>query len=258
MRKLLSLIAGLLLCLWVTVPVFAASAPRLVDEADLLSSSEESELLARLDEISARQNADIVIVTVNSLDGKTPMEYADDYYDTHGYNSNGILLLVSMDDRDYWMSTAGFGITAFTDAGMSYMQRKFVPSMTRGDYAEAFNTFASLCDEFLEEAHNGRPYDHGHMPKEKVGFFWLPLSGGIGAAISGIINGSKKSRLKSVHSKPDADAYIDVPNIRMNRSEDIFLYAHHEVVRTHSDDNGGSSTHISSSGVTHGGSGGNF
>ena len=41
--------------------------PRLVDRADLLSELEEEELEARLDEISERQQADVVVVTVNSL-----------------------------------------------------------------------------------------------------------------------------------------------------------------------------------------------
>ena len=41
--------------------------PRLVDRADLLSELEEEELEARLDEISERQQADVVVVTVKSL-----------------------------------------------------------------------------------------------------------------------------------------------------------------------------------------------
>ena len=49
--------------------------PRLVDRADLLSELEEEELEARLDEISERQQADVVVVTVNSLDGKSAQDY---------------------------------------------------------------------------------------------------------------------------------------------------------------------------------------
>ena len=52
--------------------------PRLVDRADLLSELEEEELEARLDEISERQQADVVVVTVNSLDGKSAQDYADE------------------------------------------------------------------------------------------------------------------------------------------------------------------------------------
>ena len=33
----------------------------------------------------------------------------------------------------------------------------------------AFTTFGSLCEKFVEKAHNGKPYDVGNMP-----FKWLP------------------------------------------------------------------------------------
>ena len=94
---------------------------RVVDMADLLSDSEESSLLFKLDEISERQQFDVVVVTVGSLDGKTPTAYADDFYDYNGYGFgaeyDGVLLLVSMEERDWRISTCGYGITALTDAG---------------------------------------------------------------------------------------------------------------------------------------------
>ena len=52
---------------------------------------------------------DLVVVTANTLGGKSPMEYADDYYDYNGYTDDGALLLVSMEDRDWWISTKGSG-----------------------------------------------------------------------------------------------------------------------------------------------------
>ena len=98
---------------------------RLADQADLLAPSAESSVLAVLDEISDRQQLDVVVVTTATLDGKTPMAYADDFYDENGYGfgsgRDGVLLLVSMEDRDWWITTSGYGITVFTDAGMDYM-----------------------------------------------------------------------------------------------------------------------------------------
>ena len=44
--------------------------PRLVDDADLLDSTEEILLEEKLDEISERQQCDIAVVTVNGLSGK--------------------------------------------------------------------------------------------------------------------------------------------------------------------------------------------
>ena len=97
--------------------------PRLTDDADLLTSSEEKQLLAKLDEISERQEMDVVVVTTDSLEGKTAEAYADDFFDYNGFGygpmGSGVLLLVSMEDRDWAISTSGDGIEAFTDAGQA-------------------------------------------------------------------------------------------------------------------------------------------
>ena len=87
--------------------------PRLVDKAELLSDSEKTELLYTLDEISERQQVDVVVLTVPSLEGASPMEYADDFYDNNGYgfgdNHDGILFLISMEERDWYISTTEIG-----------------------------------------------------------------------------------------------------------------------------------------------------
>ena len=52
--------------------------PRLVDDADILTDSEEKELNQQLDTVSEEQECDVIIVTVDSLNGKTVEEYADE------------------------------------------------------------------------------------------------------------------------------------------------------------------------------------
>ena len=126
--------------------------PRLVDDADLLDSTEEILLEEKLDEISERQQCDIAVVTVNGLSGKSPTAYADDFYDYSGYgygvNNDGILLLVSMEDRDWAITTCGNAIDVFTDAGQEYIVAQFRPDLSGGRYYEAFDCFAEQCDRF--------------------------------------------------------------------------------------------------------------
>ena len=67
-KKIWAVLFALALCLCVTVPAFAERAAgfagdkdRVVDDADLLSDSEETALREKLEEIRLRQKMDIVI-----------------------------------------------------------------------------------------------------------------------------------------------------------------------------------------------------
>lgn len=103
-KRILTVLFALILCMVVVIPTFAASdLPRLVDNADLLTDSEESTLLSKLNEISERQQTDVVVVTADTLDGKTPMDYADDFYDYNGYASKVLLIAPHSIDGYFWM-----------------------------------------------------------------------------------------------------------------------------------------------------------
>lgn len=71
-KQLFGVLLALLLCVTMAAQAFASSnMPCLVDNAGLLTDSEQSELLDKLDEISERQQVDIVVVTTDALNGKT-------------------------------------------------------------------------------------------------------------------------------------------------------------------------------------------
>lgn len=238
---------------------------RVVDEAELLSAEEEGTLLEKLDEISERQKCDVVVATVNSLEGKTAMEYADDFYDYNGYgygeNRNGILLLISMEDRDWWISTCGYGITAFTDAGQEYIADRFRPLLSDGDYNGAFTKYADLCDAFITQARTGEPYDSGHLPKDSVSPFWIFGDLAIGFLIAFFMGSRKKAKLKSVRKQVAAQDYTRPGSMVVAAQSDYMVnrtVTSRIIPRDDDHSGGGSSTHSSSSGTTHGGSGGKF
>ena len=265
-QKLLPFLLALLLCMTVVIPAFAAdSLPRLVDNADLLTDGEESALLMKLDEISVRQKADIVVVTVDSTDGKTPMDYADDFYDYNGYgfgdNRDGVLLLVSMEAPDWWITTTGYGITAVTDAGIEYISDKFLSALSDGEYAEAFTQYAELCDEFFTQAKTGEPYDTGNLPKEPFHVLrnlLIALAVGFVAAL--IVTNVMKGNLKTVRFQTAANSYVKANSMNVSESRDMFLYTHidRHAKPKETSSSGGSSVHTSSSGTSHGGGGGKF
>ena len=275
LRSLCAALAALVLLLALAAPAFAAESGfadlyyRMNDSAQLLTEDEDNELEASLEELSVRQSFDVVIATIDSLDGEgyTSMEeYADDLYDYcqfgYGANRDGVLLLISKGDRKWHISTCGYGITAFTDAGIQYLGQQMTPDMADGDYATAFRTFIRWTDAYVTAAREGHPYDVNNMPHEPLSILYLGLALVIGLVTALIVTGVMKSQLKSVAPQPDASSYVRQGSMRLTNQRDHFLYR--DVHRTErpkasdSSDSGGSSTHTSSSGTTHGGGGGSF
>ena len=259
MKKICILMLVLALCFSLALTAMAQKTlPRLVDQADLLSDAEEASVLSALDGISEAHGLDVVVVTANTLGGQSPMAYADDFYDYNGYAPDGILLLVSMEDRDWWISTTGYGITVFTDAGIEYLGEQFVPALSDGDDVDAFVTYAENCDLFITQAETGEPYDTHNMPKEPFGFFvTLLISIAIGFFIALIATAIMKGKLKSVHAQSGAADYVKAGSMNVTHRQDLFLYREvHK--REKPKETSGSSTHTSSSGRSHGGGGGKF
>lgn len=257
------------LCLSTAIPAFATESDgfadeyyRVVDMADLLTDSEETALIEKLDEISLRQNMDVVVATTNDLEGYSVTEYADLLYEQcqfgYGDSNDGLMLLVSMEDHDWYISTCGYGITAFTDAGIEYIGEQIKTDLSEGNYADAFSEYAELCDDFISQAKTGKPYDSGNIPRKPLSLIWIPIALVIGFVIAKIVVGNMKSKLKTVRKQAAANSYMKDGSMNITESRDLFLY--HTVTRTEKPKNNssGSSTHRSSSGTTHGGGGGKF
>ena len=128
LHSLFAALAALILAAALAVPAFAVEGGfadlyyRMFDDAEVLTEDEDNELEDALEELSLRQSFDVTIATIESMEsvGADSMEqFADDLYDycQYGYgpDMDGVLLLVSVGDRKWHISTCGYGITAFTD-----------------------------------------------------------------------------------------------------------------------------------------------
>ena len=275
LRFLFAALAALVLAAALVVPAFAVEGGfadlyyRMNDSANVLTEDEDNELEDALEELSLRQSFDVTIATIESLesvDYTSMEEYADDLYDFcqfgYGADRDGVLLLVSVGDRKWHISTCGYGITAFTDAGIQYLGEQMTPDMADGDYAAAFRTFVQWSDAYIDAARSGRPYDVKNLPREPLSLMYLFLALGIGLVLAWVVVSVMKSQLRSVAFQENAASYVREGSMNLTNSRELFLYR--DVHRTErveekdSDSSGGSSTHTSSSGTTHGGGGGSF
>lgn len=129
---------------------------RLTDDACLLSTWEKNSIEERLNASSTKWEFDFVIVTTNTLNGETPRDYADNFYDDNnfGYGSekDGVLLLVSMEDRDWWITTTGFGIQAIDDSALDNISNAFLNDLSSGNYYDAFISFVDAAETTVEKA----------------------------------------------------------------------------------------------------------
>ena len=238
-----------------------AKVPRLVDNADILTDSEEKSLLAKLNEISERQQMDVIIVTTYNAEYNTITQFADDYNGSNfGDDGDGILLAMDFGKRDWAISIKGKAIRAFTDAGQKYMTDIFIPYISDGDIYKGFDTFADLCDKFIKQYKTGSAYDVGNLPKERNMVFLIGASVIPALLLALAVCYGMTSQLKTVRRQYAADSYELRNSFYVNTAEDFFLYKRLSRTRRESSSSsgGGSSTHRSSSGGTYGGSSGKF
>lgn len=219
-RRLITLTLACILILSLAVSVSAdTGAFFLVDDADLLSSSEESRLAAKLEEISREYGAQILVVTVNSVPGRNIDRYVEDYYDSNGLgygnNYDGVLLLICMDIREYRILSNGLAADAIGDSEIDAIGDQITPDLSDGEYADAFSLFADRCAYYLDGHINGFPFDFG-------GSLGIALIIGICAGL--IVALILRGQLKTVRRQNQANVYVKPGSMQVTTRNDIFLY----------------------------------
>lgn len=248
LNKIFSAILAAAMCIaFSSVTVFAANSDKVVDNADILSESEEQKLEEKLLDIVNEYGYDIAVVTIESTEGKSMSAYADDYYDYNNYGENGLMLLYNYGTNEAYITTDGKGIRAFTDKGITALGKEVRPNLDSGKYYKAFEAFAQTAEKYIDKYETtGKAVN----PKNYVTIALISL--GIGLIVAAIVCFSLKAQLKTAVKQTNAKAYVRNGSKNLTYARDIYLY--HKVTRRKIEsNNGNSSTHRSSSGDTHGG-----
>jgi len=219
-KKLFSVLFALVLWVSLTVCVSAASqAPFLVDDADLLTDSEETVLRLKLEDLSHKYGAQIAVVTTVYVDNDDIGSYIKTVYDGQGYGYGsdhaGVLLLISMDLREFRILRNGFAGDAITLGDIDTITELITPDLADGEYADALDAFADECAYYIDGYLNGFPFNFGAN---------LLISLGIGLVVALIVTGSMKGELKSVRKQDHAGAYVKAGSLQLTQANDFFLY----------------------------------
>ena len=252
------------------------SLTRVVDDALLLDEEESAALDEYLRSLVGQYEMDMVIVTREGLEGQTPMEYADDFFDYGGYGwreesndditaGSGILLLVEMEQGQIWISTKGRGMSAFSDSAVDMIIDAITPELDDGLYFDALNRFLGEVEWYLQndtgsygnDYYENSDYDNDYSYSGGVyfngGIFFIVTL--IGLIIAWAVVASMKRKHNTIRMAAAAHSYQQ--RFDLTERQDIFLYSNTTRVKL-PDDPPASSGHISSSGSSHGGGGGSF
>jgi len=220
-RRIPTLFVLVLLMALLVVPVCARNAPYVYDEAELLTQAERERIEETCEACEAQYQCGVYIVTMSDYVGDAEDAAEEIYYDLD-LDGNGILLLLSMYDRDYAFCVQGEKANeAFNDKGLDLLEEKIVPYLKADDFSGGLQVYADTCKEYLKSAAEGDP-----VGENKWGAVGLAVA--ISFAVSLIVCLILRAGMKNVHSKTQAAAYAD----RLNLTRRIDLYTHTTQVRT--------------------------
>lgn len=218
------IIAMLSIVLVIPMPVQAADFDLVADGVGVLTEAEYIELNELAQEITDRYQCEVSIVLLEDKGHDDAIDTAKFIYNEYAYgygeDKSGLMLLISMKERDYATLAYGYGNTAFTDHGKDVLvDQHLLPMLAEDDYYSAFLSYLGKTGEFLEMAENGTPFDTSLSPWIKWAIVvFAPL------LIAGIICFMFLSQMKTAVAERAADSYVLAGGVNLTMQADQFLY----------------------------------
>ncbi|MFO7721496.1 MAG: TPM domain-containing protein, partial [Gillisia sp.] len=121
------------------IPPKPALQTSVYDEANILSAADKQRLEQKLIQYADSTSTQIVIATIESLEGEYiglyAPEWAQEWGIGQGKEDNGLLILISQKDRKIWITT-GYGLEEYlTDARTKdIIENIILPEFRNNDY----------------------------------------------------------------------------------------------------------------------------
>lgn len=224
------------------------------DLSDQLSYEEWVELEARASDISQRHGCGVYAAFVDDF---TEYGGGNDVYKTTyqlyhaselgmGADRDGIIILLSMDDRDYAMFVYGdHAEYAFDRYGQKELEDAFLGYFGDNDWYGGVSHYLDTCDEYLTRAEEGKPVRKNTLP-----MYLIVVAAS--CAIAGGICLMLKWQMKTVHKKAEANEYVAAGGLNLTKQYDRYTHTTETRRKIHDDSDSNSGTSSCSGG---GGSG---
>ena len=220
----------LCLCLCLSLPLCASAAGEtldyVTDAAGILSEQEAQSLNATAARLAERYGCAVYIVTLadyrnyNNEGVEQCTQELYHYFDLgYGEDRNGLILLLSMAERDYDLWGYGpFAVYAFTDYGLDGLEESFLPYFRQNDWYGGFSAYLRGAEDLLDRADRGEPAAY-RMPLATKAAIALAPSSLIGFLVCGIFKG----QMKTAKEKETAEDYVVSGSARLYIREDLFI-----------------------------------
>lgn len=216
---------------------------KIYDYANLYTDDEEKELYNTITKIIDKYDTDVAIATIISNPKSTTRQFAEDFYDDNnfgkGSDKEGLILVIDMENREYYIVTTGETMKIINDYRIESILDIMESNMKAGNYYEA-------ASSFLKETKNYYSYHkYGHP------LVWIGAL--VAAIIFAIIRlNIEKKKLKLINDSLEASNYLIDQTIE--QQNDDLVNTHTRVYYRSSSSGGGSG----GGGGSHGGGGRSF
>ena len=243
-KRIITILLALTLLVCLSISVFAESQLwNITDDAGLLSDEEYTQLESYAESVSETYGVGVYVITIDNYEDyyDSPYETAWQFYHEYtlgeGDDRDGIILLLSMDNRQFANFVYGPKADyAFDEHGVLELNDWYL------------NHFVAGCEDFLAKAAAGEP-----VRRSTTGPILLITLGSMVFAL--IVCLILKGKMKSVRTVTHANAYV-VGALNVTASRDQFT--HTTETRTKIEKESSSSSGSSESGGGGHGSSGSF
>ena len=240
-RKLaLSVLLLLLLSLCLPTNALAASDGNLsyvTDSAGILTDAQREELENMAAGISETYQCGIYIVTTPDYTqfgrgdiSNCAEEIYDRYLHGFGETGDGILLLLSMAERDFDIDVHGsFGNFAFPSRARDELVAAFKDDFRADDWYQGLKAYLIAIEQMLIPAVQNYPaYLESLQQQQEENARMIQGVKGIGSVLLGCLSaagacGVMKSKMKTAVEKDDADEYMTPTSPHMHITQDRFV-----------------------------------
>ena len=208
-----------------------SSVSFVADIADLLSNQQWNTLERRAESLSSTYRCDVRIVIVENMWEFGYYDIEDfsyylysEYSFGYGYGRDCVLLVLSMDDRDYDLRVEGNRAhEAFTLYGIDDLLDSYVlPELGNNNYYQAFVKYLDRAEVYFQMEQDGRPFDSNSDPARGSPSIVFILVASLLPAF--LICTMWKNQMKTARIARTASNYIPAGGFRLSGQGDIYLY----------------------------------